>query len=212
MRKIDSDVAGGSSSSSSQKMVQSIASPDKDVQISRENTTIIGDYSSVTFPSYHAKWLVQAYGNATLTSTLVLIKEKLIEVNKRYVFIQLGGNQVRTVTKNSIFSVVLELVIEIRKVNEQSRIYFVGVLPRPVDNDEIKPYIVKFNRWLTMAVKQVDTLFERVKFIPAHLKFLSGDQPRSELFHMDDQITLNEAGAKLLRNTLFNFAGFVKNE
>ena len=53
------------------------------IRISRENTTIIGDYSSLCFPEYHEKWAVQAQGNAMLTSTLVLIKEKLLDVNKR---------------------------------------------------------------------------------------------------------------------------------
>ena len=64
----------------------------QELHISCENTTIIGDYSSVTFPSYHQKWLVQVQGNATLASMLVLIKEKMLDVDKKYVFFQLGGN------------------------------------------------------------------------------------------------------------------------
>ena len=109
-------------------------------------------------------------------------------------------------------SLVLELVIEVRKISQESCIFFIGVLPRIVDNEDIKPYIVRFNRWLSVAVTQVDTLFERVKFLPVHIKFLNSSEPRRELFHQDDLFTLNEAGAKLLRNEIFRLAGFVKNE
>ena len=110
-----------------------------------------------------------------------------------------------------LFSVILDIVVQVRKISQDSRIFFVGVLPQPIDNSEIKPFIVRFNQWLSITVVQVDSLFERVKFIPAHLKFLHADIPRAELFNQDDGLTLNEAGAKLLRNTLFSEAGFVKN-
>ena len=135
----------------------------------------------------------------------------MLDVDKKYVFFQLGGNQVQTSTKDKLFLQVLEIVLEVRKVCENSRILFVGVLPRPVDNEIIKPFIVKFNRWLAAACAEVDSLFDRVKFVPAHLKFLHGDYPRTQMFNQDDLLTLNEAGAKLLHNTIFEQAGFVRN-
>ena len=110
-----------------------------------------------------------------------------------------------------MFSQVLEIVLEVRKVCENSRIFFVGVLPRPIDNEIIKPFIVKFSRWLAAACGEVHSLFDRVKFVPAHLKFLHGNCPRTQMFNQDDLLMLNEAGAKVLRNTIFEQAGFVRN-
>ena len=69
----------------------------QNVQISSANTTLIGDYISTVFPEHSSKWLVQAQGNVTFTSVLNLIQENLITVDRKYVFLQLGGNQLRTV-------------------------------------------------------------------------------------------------------------------
>ena len=195
-----------------QQQTQQLAINVKQPEISVLNTMIIGDYTATVYPSYHMKWLVQAWGNTTLGSTLESIDNKLITVDKKYIFIALGGNQLCTSTRQSVSMQVLELVSKIRDKNEKSRIYFVGVLPRPIENIEVKPLIVKFNRFLAAAVEKAAVIFERVKFLPAHLEFIQDGAPAEEFFHQDDKLTLNDRGAILLRNTLFRLAGFKKNQ
>ena len=180
-------------------------------EISCANTTIIGDYIAVVFPEGSTSWWVQAYGNATLGSTTMLIKEGLVSVNRKYIFIQLGGNQLRTVDANKVFGAVIDMTVVIRERSPNSKIYFIGVLPRPIDNQDIKPYIVKFNRWLMQALNSANELFERVIFLPVHLKFINGNQPRAELFNQEDRCTLNAAGAFMFKKQVFELAGFVKN-
>ena len=81
--------------------------------ISNLNTTLIGDYISVAFPEYHQKWLVQAFGNATFQSTLDFIILEKILVNRRYIFLQLGGNQLRSSNKQSVFKNLLSVILAV---------------------------------------------------------------------------------------------------
>ena len=172
------------------------------IEISSANTMLIGDYSSAVFSPLDARWLVQAQGNATFASILTLIKEDMIAVDRRYVFLQMGGNQVMTSDRQKIHSQVLELVVAIRQKNANSTIYFVGVLPRVVNNEEIKPFIMKFNRWLATSVKEVDIIFEHVRFLPVYLKFIEGNVPKLHLFDPQNSLLLSPAGAELFRQSL----------
>ena len=100
--------------------------------ISNLNTTLIGDYISAVFPEYHATWLVQAFGNVTFQSVLdMIIKDELI-IERKYILPQLGGNQMRSATKQGVFKSLLEVIIAIRDKNDDSRIFIIPVLPRPV--------------------------------------------------------------------------------
>lgn len=175
------------------------------------NTTLIGDYTSVVFPSHDTKWLVQAQGNATFASTLALVKDEMLVVDRRYIFVQLGGNQVRTGERTKIYSQVLDLVVYIRNKNATSKIFFIGVLPRVIDNEQIKPFIMKFNRWLAAAVNDVNSLFERIKFLPVHLQFLEGNVPKRPLFDQHNSLLLSPLGAAVFKESVFQLAGFVKN-
>ena len=181
------------------------------LEISSANTTLIGDYISTVFPQFQSKWLVQACGNATFGSTLEAIQQCLITVDRRYVFFQLGGNQIRTACADSLFNNVSNLVAAVRDKCIDSRIYFIGILPRPIDNQEVKPLIMKANRWLAHAVERVDKLFGRIRFLPVQLAFLQGSVPNEVLYNPDDRHTLSQAGATLFRATVFQLAGFVKN-
>ena len=69
---------------------------------------------SVIFPQQSTSWLVQAYGNAMFSTTTELIKEGLITVNHKYIFVQLGGNQIRSVDYNKVFGMVIDMVVTIR--------------------------------------------------------------------------------------------------
>ena len=141
----------------------------------------------------------------------MLIKDELINVNRQYVFIQLGGNQVRSVDSNKVFGLIIDMVVAIRQKSPGAKIYFITVLPRPVDNSDIKPFIVKFNRWLTAVVQSANELFEKIKILLVHLKFINAAQPRVKLFNAQDGCTLNEAGAIVFKKEVFQLATFVKN-
>ena len=180
------------------------------LEISPQNTTLIGDYTSVAMTN-DSKWLVQAQGNATFSSTLTFVKDGMLIMDRKYIFFQLGGNQVRGLDSFNMHSVMLELVITIRNANPESRIFFIGVLPRIVDNEQIKPYIMKFNRKLAATANEIDVLFEKVKFLPVHLKFINGTFPRVELFDVNNTLLLNNVGVALFKQAVFKLAGFVKN-
>ena len=180
------------------------------LEISKLNTTLIGDYTLVALMS-DSKWLIQAQGNATFTSTVALVKDGMLIIDRRYVFFQLGGNQVRTSDKSKLYGQMLELVVAVREVSPDSRIYFLGVLPRVPDNQDIKPFIMRFNRWLAANTADLDMVFEKIKFLPIHLKFINGIFLRQEMFQSDFPLLPSNIGATLFRQRVFNLAGFVKN-
>ena len=187
-----------------------VASPPK-LEISNLNTMLIGDYMSVVFPEYHATWLVQAFRNAMFQSVLdMIIKDKLI-IDKRYIFLQLGGNQIRSVNKQKVFKDLLEVIWAIRDKNSESRIFVVPVLPRAVANEQVKPLITIFNRWLCNVVEKMSAWFPRIKFLPVQQRFMGPDGPRMQYYNQDDRLTLNEMGARMLKAALFELAGFIQN-
>ena len=183
----------------------------RQVEISRENTVLIGDYTSVAFSVNDTKWLVQSQGNATLASMLALIKDDILIVDRKYLFFQLGGNQLRTAMKQKIYATLLDMVVLLRDKNPQCGIYFIGVLPRVVDNLEVKPLIMRFNQWLTASVHSVDSIFGKVKFLPVHLQFIDGVNPKVHLFDAQQPLLLNHVGATLFKEVTFQLAEFVKN-
>ena len=180
------------------------------LEISSGNTTLIGDYISTVFPEFHNKWLVQSQGNATFNSTLQLIRDGLVTVDRQYVFFQLGGNQVRSADSTAMFNWVLNLVVCVREKSKGSKIHFIGILPRPIENEDVKVFVMKANRWLANSVDRINKLFGRVVFLPVQLRFLQGNKPVMAMFG-EDQLTLSAAGAELFKATTFEMAGFVKN-
>ena len=179
--------------------------------ISSLNTTIIGDYIVAGFLQYDAKWLVQATGNATFQSVLMQIKLGVVNVQRRYIFILLGHNQLCTVKKSWVKDMVRQFVVHIRSMNTVSKIFFVALLPRLVDNDTAKPKLIKFNRCLAAAVTAVALDYDRVSFIPVQHEFHHNSLPLKNLYNPDG-FTLSHAGLVLLKKKLFHFAGFKKND
>ena len=178
--------------------------------ISLENTTVIGDYVTAAFTTNDGKWLVQSHGTATFQSVIKQIAEQQIVVDKRYVFLVLGHNQLRSVTRSLLLDFVYTLVANIRHVNQQARIYFNAVLPRPIDNDEVKLILIGFNRWLATAVNKAGRVFGRVHFLPVQHAFINEGIPIQQLFD-DDGFTISHLGASLLRRKMFELAGFHRN-
>ena len=86
-----------------------------------------------------------------------------------------------------------------------------GILPRPVDNEQAKPLITTMNRWIRNAAEKMDVMFQKVRFLPVQLHFIDGTTPKIQYFN-DDKLTVNAVGAKILKQVIFQLAGFVKNK
>ena len=95
------------------------------MEILHLNMMLIGDYIATAFTEYEQKWMVQAKGNATFESTLKAISNNEVIVNRRYIFVHLGANQIHTVDKDSAFKFILEITAAIREKSPQSRIFWV---------------------------------------------------------------------------------------
>ena len=190
---------------------QPVVHVQRKMEITPENTTLIGDYTSVVFDEFDTKWLVQAQGNATFGSTLALVRDGMINIEKRYIFLQLGGNQVRSLQQDKLYSYMLDLVVAIREKSPESHIFVIGVLPKIVDNQEIKPFIMKFNRYLAATTENVNSVFERIRFLPVHLHFLDGTTPTPQLFDDTNPLLLSKTGAIYFKQIVFKLAGFIKN-
>ena len=65
---------------------------------------------------------------------------------------------------------------------------------------------------MSNAVKKITMFFPRVRYLPVQIKFINENGPIMNLFKEDDKLTLNELGAKLFKKTVFEMAGFVKNQ
>ena len=133
--------------------------------ISNLNTTIIGDYVVAAFHSNDSKWLVQSFGNATIEYLINGVKTGTITVARRYVFIVIGHNQIWSLSKQQIIRQVLELAVAIKNNNSDCRIYFSALIPRPVDNEQAKLQLVKFNQSLHLAVNKAKKVLNRVHFL-----------------------------------------------
>ena len=177
----------------------------KNCCISSANTTLIGDYIASVFSGLDAKWLVQAQGNAMFMSVLQQIQQGLITVDPTYVFFQLRGNQLLSANKDVLFNQLLNLVVVVKEKHNESRIYFIAVFPKPIDNDNMKPLICKMNRWLAIAVDRIAKMFNKVRYLLVQHDFLDGNNPKKILFN-DDGITLNAAGAQAFRTAVFRLA------
>ena len=152
----------------------------------------------------------QATGNATFNSVIQAIKNGTIKVDFKYIFIVLGHNQVRSTCREMLCTLVESLVAEIRLRNTDSRIFISALLPRVVDNLEIKVHIVNFNRWLAAVVRKVGSTFFRVHLLAVQHEFLDQGTPIQRLFH-EDGVTLSATGAFLFKKSMFEMAGFKMN-
>ena len=114
--------------------------------ISSGNTMIIGDYIPSSFNWHDAKWLVQATGNAMINTIIDAMLMNDITVDRHYIFVVVRHNQLRYMTKSQINTGFWQIINIIRQRNKHAKIFISALLPRPVDNQEVKPLINKFNR------------------------------------------------------------------
>ena len=178
--------------------------------VSSGNTMLIRDYIAALFPMHDKKWLIQASGNATIGSITEAIKDGNITVDRRYIFITVGHNQVRTITRAEINHSILQLVQVIRRKNAQCKIFVTTLLPRLVDNEEIRPFIIKFNRVLSQIMGKINRNDHRVLLLAVQHSFVKDAVPIQHYYNQD-RYTLSKAGASNLKKTMFELAGFKPN-
>ena len=179
--------------------------------ISSGNTTVIGDYVAAAFSQHDSKWLVQATGNATMNTVLQGINKGDITVDRHYIFIVIGHNQLQSSSKGSVIFSVKQIVASIRNKNPAAKIFFSALLPRPVDNDTVKPLIVKFNRALCAAIHEVQKRDIRVLLLPVQHQFIVDSKPVMQYYN-EDGFSLSDQGAACLKKELFRLAGFLQNK
>ena len=178
--------------------------------VSSGNTTLIGDQIAASFHQHDSKWLVQAADRATVGSVIEGINTGSITLDRRYIFISIGHNQLDAVHRGSVKPMFNALISLIRQKNEAAKIFVVGLLPKPLLNDVAKPQIVKFNRILAETVSRIKKNDHRVLFMPAHLEFTFEGQPKTQMFERD-LVHLSKIGKQMFKRTLFDLAGFTVN-
>ena len=179
--------------------------------ISSGNTTLIGDYSASTFEKHDPKWLVQSFGNATWQSTLKMIRDKVIVVDRHYIFLSMGGNQLVLANKANTYQNLLSVVQMILSLNSTAKLFVISILPRPIDNDSVKPLIVKVNRILRDTVMKVQKQQIRISYINMANQFLDDDNDPEVAWYNSDLLTLNKSGCAKFRRLAFAGAGFIPN-
>ena len=179
--------------------------------VSSGSTTIISDYIVSAFNKHDAKWLVQVIGNVTINNVAEAIRMSAITVDRHYIFLVISHNQLRSVTKSQINLGFRSIVDLIRQKNKHAKIFISALLPRPIDNKEVKPLIIKFNRALAVTVNQVWKQDPRVLLLTVQHDFVKDGQPLEHLY-AEDRFMLNEQGVAMLKKRLFKLAGFTKNK
>ena len=69
---------------------------------------------------------------------------------------------------------------------------------------------MRFNRCLATNAQDTNSLFEKVKLLPVHLKFINSTFPRQNMFQNDNSLLLSLLGVTLFKQAVFSLAGFVK--
>ena len=82
--------------------------------ISSANTTLIGDQVANSFKIHDVKWLVQAEDRATVGSVMKNIQDDTYTCQRRYVFINIGHNQLDMAHRNTIKPMFQSLIKLIR--------------------------------------------------------------------------------------------------
>ena len=100
--------------------------------ISPCNTTIMGDAVVGSFCNPDSKWLVQCFPQANIKTLCNRVKSGEAIVNRRYLFVMIGANQVFRAIKSSTYQELKMLIQQIRIINNQAKIFICGVLPHPL--------------------------------------------------------------------------------
>ena len=177
-------------------------------EIGPHNTTLIGDFITSSFSSNDSKWLVQTFPKANLATLRNRVETGEAKVDKHYIFVMIGANQVFRATRVLVVQEVKALAYSIFVRNANAKVFFVGVLPRPSHNMIAKPRITEFNRFLNTAMKKIKKQFSRIFYLPAQVKF--HNETEFNVLFNEDLCTLSLFGRMRLKKVLFEEAGFIK--
>ena len=184
-------------------------SPSVRPDINSGNTTIIGDAVISVFTTLNGPWLVQMVGNLTIqVLAQLLVDGKMIP--KKYNFIAVGSNQLYSASDSDIRKYYNRILTVILDKVPKAKIYFIPVLPRPLDNDDVKAFVVDYNRHLSNTVKGMVRSGMSVRYLAIQNEFLFNGKPDGRYFAEGTQ-HLNEEGARRFRTLVFEAAGFKKN-
>ena len=138
------------------------------------------------------------------------INKNEIDVNKRYIFIMVGKNQVFRAVRTKVYKEMFDIIKAIVIKNPMAKMFIAGVLPRPACNQLAKPKIIAINRFLASAVKRIQKTVPRVYYLPVQLRFQA--ESEFEVLFGPDGIHLSDFGARRLKQVLLEQAGFIRNE
>ena len=147
-------------------------------------------------------------GNLTFQTAVDYISKSKIVIDRKNIFIALGSNQIYSATKDNVNKWVNRLINTIDCLNSNCKIYFVPVLPRPIDNQQVKPYIIAVNKMIHACVKKCAK--QHVQFLSIQNFFVKNGVPDPRLYE-NDKVSLNTDGCTKLRTLVFEAVGFKKN-
>ena len=175
-------------------------------KITALNTTLIGDKTIQNFVNPDPKWLIQCIPSLTFSELKEKIEDNSIDIQKRYIFILVGGNDFGTYTKMEVWQHVKMIAYAIFSRNPVAKVFWSGILPQYDGISCTKDHIIKFNRRLCAAICRIKKEFERCYYIPTQLRFHGPTDGR----FFDDNI-LNQYGCLRLKMGLLEGAGFIQN-
>ena len=174
------------------------------------NTTLIGDVVFSALVAQQKAWQVQIIGNVTLQAAVDYVQNGTFDVSHRYIFLAIGSNQVYTSNQHDVSKFLHRLVFTIISINAEAKLFIIPVLPRPVDDTQVKQYIIDFNRMLSNATKKLAAESINVMFLSIQNCFLRAGKA-DDRWYSRDLVSLNQQGCSRLRNMVFEAAGFKKN-
>ena len=119
------------------------------------NATVFGDKMVTSFHKADPDWYVQAWPGLDLEQLTQKIICGEVAVNRPYVFIWIGTEFIRTATKLLTHKNYGRLVWANWAKNNSVKIFPLTVLPRPIDNQQAKPFLVDINRYLTSMASAI---------------------------------------------------------
>ena len=179
--------------------------------LSPENTTFIGDAVFTNLAASKNTWLVQIIPHLTCKMLIEMILDDKIKVDKKYIFIAVGSAQLYTIGADDIVHFIDKIVDVVMAINFSSRIYIISAIPRPHDNEQVRPYIVDFNRQISKEVRRKERGYSSISYIAVQNDFLKNRVP-DERYYSNDRFTLNAQGCKRFKQLVLEAAGFQKNE
>lgn len=157
--------------------------------------TILSD-SMCRFVETPRKFILQAYGGATITSLTDKVRAGTALVRKFPVIVILvGTNDIQGGNKEVILKNFDRLIKTIRQIHSSVNLFISAILPRPVDFVITRDLVAEINTNLSTLCAQ-----RKVTFLNTHRIFFKLGLPDSTCFRKRDGLHLNTLGVAKLSN------------